>query len=163
MKNERNPKQKKEHPGNRFAVATGRLPYTDKSEYLQALGDQLTPDIWDAIIGRAIHDAALGSRIERVKAREWLAKYVLPIKAEIELRKVPRMDHDWFSQIYEVFRHGAKTPADVERAIAITLGDLTPEERATMRAALQVADSDEMRMFWDDLRATSETIMDDDG
>lgn len=140
---------------NRFTIPTGRIPYADKTEYLRALGDQLTPDIWDAILTRAIHDATLGKLHERIKARDWLAKYILPIKAEIQLRVFDRTDLNFLAQLFDIFHKGSKTTEDVEQALALTLAELTPEERAALRAALEVADSPEVKKFWDEARAAT--------
>src|ERR1700733_8911011 len=82
---------------NRFAFKVGRAPYSDKSEYLRAMSEQLTPDVWAAIVARAIHDATVGRKQERAKAREWFAKYILPFKAEVALVKEKGTAYDFLT------------------------------------------------------------------
>jgi len=155
--NNQNPNQKHlQTRGNRFVIPTGRLPYSDKSEYLRAMSDYLTPDIWDAIVARAIHDATMGRSSDRTKAREWLSRHLLPVTTEIELRKVSRTDYNFLSEMYDVFQAGAETTEDIEKALAITIGVLSPEERATLRACLLAADSEEIQKFWDNARTEAE-------
>ncbi len=51
---------------------------------MQAMSQQLTPELWSAIVARAIHDATFGKSADRTKAREWLGRYVLPQKMEAD-------------------------------------------------------------------------------
>ena len=47
---------------------------------------------------------------------------------------------------------------EIDRALAITLAALTPEDRASLRNALTNADSEEVRAFWDDARERSDNV-----
>jgi hypothetical protein len=142
--------------GNRFAFKVGRAPYADKAEYLRAISEQLTPDVWAAIVARAIHDATLGRKQERAKAREWFAKYILPIKTEIALSTDVRNPYDFLTEMYKIFETSARNPKDLEERLAYTLGLLKPEERATLRSVLIQADSDQVKQYWDEVQEMSE-------
>ena len=135
---------------NRFAMRTSRSPYEDRAAYLKAMSQQLTPDIWDMIVMRAVQDATLGNRQDRAKAREWFAKYILPYKMEIELHKETHGDYSFLSEIYYLFKKGARSDKDIVEALSISFGALSPEERATLRDALAGAESEEVRKVWDD-------------
>ena len=103
-------------------------------------------------MARAVHDAVAGKSHQRAKAREWLAKHVLPIKTLGEISTEPRREYDLLVRIYRIFEKGATNPEEVESALAMTFGALLPEERATLRAVLQLADSDEIKQLWDETR-----------
>jgi len=143
----------KNAPRNRFTIQTGREPYTERSQYLKVMSRQLTPDIWETIVMRAIHDAAFGRSQDRARAREWFAKYILPYKLEIELqKKEPRADYDYLTQLYGILTRHAKNSEDLEEALATAFGALSPEERAFLRSALTMAESPETTKFWKDVR-----------
>ncbi len=72
-------------PGNHFGVTGGRPAQLNKTEYLTALSDELTPEVWRKIVHVAVQDATEGTGRERASAREWFGKYVLPQKLELNV------------------------------------------------------------------------------
>lgn len=139
---------------NRFSPRPPRAGYSNKSEYLKALSTQISPDVWDLIVARAVQDATLGKPQQRAKAREWLARHVLPVKTDTELQAEPRADYDLLVRVYRIFEQRAANDDDVVNALAATFGTLSPEERKTLRSAIQLADSEEIQSFWVDARQT---------
>lgn len=144
----------KENPNtaerNRFEFTPKPERYSDKTDYLKALSLQLTPDVWGAIVARAVHDATFGKSTDRAKARDWFAKFMLPDRAGTQLFAESRPVHDFLSEIYDLFHKFARNTKDIEEGLATTLGSLTAEERAMLRKVLTQADSDEVRKFWDE-------------
>ena len=65
------------HPDGRFRrgckPGPGRPPRAKEERYIASLRASLTPEKWEAIVERAIADAAQGDS----KAREWISKWVL--------------------------------------------------------------------------------------
>jgi hypothetical protein len=137
---------------NRFFPRTQKVGYSNKTEYLKALSAHITPEVWDLIVARAIQDATLGKPQQRAKARDWLAKHVLPLKTEGDLQREPRADYDLLVRVYRLFEKGIDNEADVVSALAATFGSLLPRERAILRSAILAADSEEIQGFWVDAR-----------
>jgi hypothetical protein len=145
-----NDQDNNDQQGNRFAFTPKPGLYSEKTEYLRALTMQLTPDTWAAIVARAIHDATFGKSGERAKAREWLAKLLLPERTGTALFPVDQPIHNFLSTIYDIFHRYARNSQDIEEGLAKTIGGLTTEERATLRKVLADAESEEVRKIWAD-------------
>lgn len=139
---------------NRFRPRTPRAGYSNKSEYLKALSTQISPDVWDLIVARAVQDATIGKPQQRAKAREWLAKHILPFKTETDLHGEARSDYDLLVRIYRIFEKGAKNDSEIVSALAATFGTLLPEERAILRSAILAANSEEIQGFWESAKDT---------
>jgi hypothetical protein len=127
---------------------------TKQQDYFKSANGQVTPEAWDAIVARAVHDAVIGKLQQRAKAREWLAKHVLPIQAIKGAEGESRKEYDLLVRIYRLFEKKGANAHEMENALAVTLGALLPEERAMLRAVLDVADSDEVKEVWDEMRRT---------
>ncbi len=130
--------------------------YGSKGEYLKAMGEQLTPDLWAAIVARAIHDATFGKNSVRTSAREWLGKHVLPYRPEVELLQPEQSRFNSMGEVMvEMFniltslqyRHfGANDKKDAAlKGLAITIGKMEPEERSMLRDAVTQSESVEVQ------------------
>jgi hypothetical protein len=73
--------------GNQASVGNngGRPKQTNKAEYQQILQEEITPDKWKDVVTQAFEDAKSEDPQVRIKARDWLGKYLLPQKQEIEI------------------------------------------------------------------------------
>src|SRR5579872_2391471 len=88
---------------NRFTYTPKPERYSDKADYLKALSLQLTPDVWSAIVARAVHDATFGKSTDRAKARDWFAKFMLPDRSGTQLFVETDPVHDFLSEVYNHF------------------------------------------------------------
>lgn len=73
-------------PGHAVKSFGGGRPKENNSrEYLNILREELTPEKWRELIRCALEDAVGSDSWARDKGRNFLAKYVLPQKIEMEI------------------------------------------------------------------------------
>ncbi len=148
---------------NRFVVKrTGRKPYTSTIQFVRAIGEHLTPDIWDAIVLRAVQDATLGRSADRTKAREFLAKYLLEEKKKLSFETPDDMPSSMgalLTEMFELLRDTfvGKTKTDnqareaTREALAIILARLEPDERQLLRESLVESETPEAQTWLDQM------------
>ena len=76
--------------GNRFGP--GRPAYSNKQEYLSVTEGVVSPDRWRKIVERAANDAENGTGREAASAREFLAKYILPLPQKLDINVTGSID-----------------------------------------------------------------------
>jgi hypothetical protein len=148
---------------NRFVVKrTGRKPYTSTAQFVRAIGEHLTPDIWDAIVVRAVQDAMLGRNADRTKAREFLAKHLLGERTKLSIEtpdhsmsSVGALLTEMFELLQDGFMEKTKTEQDAREvtrdALAIVLARLKPDERQLLREALTESETPEAQTWLDEM------------
>lgn len=100
----------------------GRPPRQVETDYMAITIGQVTPEYWQAITKRAIHDAIKGDR----DARRWLSDYVLgKPPAIVELRAA---DAQLLAQLLEAFKARGVQASDVFNAMLAQLATADTEE-----------------------------------
>jgi len=117
----------------------GRPRRSVEIEYLAAIGDIVTVDIWRAIVRKAVVDAAKGNH----QAREWLTRYLVGANP-LTLTRLAAMESLDDRSADEVAEHLIKR-ARFDQAISDVLGEIAEERNASSTSDSKARDREPER------------------